>query len=167
MPPGTRAKAKLPGRMTAESREQEPLDDHRAPERTLDQRMDALSKANEVRARRAQLKRDLKSGRVSLAALMVDPPLYLETAKVLDMLLALPGHGRVKPTKILLNSLPSLTQQDVRRARRAPAQGARHAPGPLICVTRQNAFTRKRANRLSADAKGFQRPRETSGSQRS
>jgi hypothetical protein len=38
--------------------------------------MDALSKANEVRARRAQLKRDLKSGRVLLAALMVDPPPY-------------------------------------------------------------------------------------------
>jgi hypothetical protein len=87
--------------MTAEFREQEPLDDHRAPERTLDQRMDALSKANEVRARRAQLKRDLKSGRVRLAALMVDPPPYLETAKVLDMLLVLPGHGRVKATKIL------------------------------------------------------------------
>ena len=76
--------------MTAEPRQQEPLDDHRAPERTPDQRMDALSKANEVRARRVQLKRDLKSGRVSLAALMVDPPPYLETAKVLDMLLALP-----------------------------------------------------------------------------
>ena len=87
--------------MTAESREQEPPDDHRAPERTPDQRMDALSKANEVRARRAQLKLDLKSGRVSLAALIVDPPPYLETAKVLDMLLALPGHGRVKATKIL------------------------------------------------------------------
>jgi hypothetical protein len=60
--------------MTAESREQEPLDDHPAPERTPDQPMDALSKANEVRARRVLLKRDLKSGRVSLAALMIDPP---------------------------------------------------------------------------------------------
>jgi hypothetical protein len=63
--------------------------------------MDALSKANEVRARRAQLKRDVKSGRVSLAALMVDPPPSLKTARVLDVLLALPGHGRVKTTKLL------------------------------------------------------------------
>ena len=55
--------------------------------------MDALRKANELRARRALRKRDLKSGRVSLAALMVDPPPYLETAKVLDMLLALPATG--------------------------------------------------------------------------
>ena len=87
--------------MTAESREQEPLDDHRIPERTPDQRMDALSKANQVRALRAQLKHDLNSGRMSLAALMVDPPPYLATAKVFDLLLALPGHGQVKATKIL------------------------------------------------------------------
>src|ERR1035438_4515095 len=40
--------------------DQDPLDDHRAtPERSLDQRMDALSTANEVRTLRAQLKRDL------------------------------------------------------------------------------------------------------------
>lgn len=31
----------------------------------------------------------------------LDPPPYLETAKVFDMLLALPKHGRVKATKIL------------------------------------------------------------------
>ena len=86
--------------MTAESREQEPLDDPRAPSARWIS-VWTPEQANEVRARRAQLKRDLKSGRVSLAALMVDPPPYLETAKVLDMLLALPGHGRVKATKIL------------------------------------------------------------------
>ena len=57
--------------MTAESREQEPHDDHRALERTPGQRMEALSKADEVRVLRAQLKRDLKAGRVSPAALMV------------------------------------------------------------------------------------------------
>jgi ABC-type multidrug transport system fused ATPase/permease subunit len=41
----------------------------------MDQRMDALRRANEVRALRAQLKRDLKSGRVSIGALLLDPPL--------------------------------------------------------------------------------------------
>ena len=71
------------------------------PERNLDQRMDALRAANEVRALRAQLKRDLKAGRVSIGPLLLDPPSYLETAKVFDMLLALPKHGRVKATKIL------------------------------------------------------------------
>jgi hypothetical protein len=55
----------------------------------MDQRMDALRRANEVRALRAQLKRDLKAGRVWLGALLLDPPPFLETAKVFDMLLAL------------------------------------------------------------------------------
>jgi hypothetical protein len=71
------------------------------PERSLDQRMDALSRANEVRALRAQLKRELKARRVSIGALLLDPPPYLQTAKVFDMVLALPKVGRVKATKIL------------------------------------------------------------------
>lgn len=33
-----------------------------APERSLNQRMDALARANTIRTKRAQLKRDLKSG---------------------------------------------------------------------------------------------------------
>jgi hypothetical protein len=82
--------------------DQDPLREHRAtPERSLDQRMDALSTANEVRTLRAQLKRDLKAGRVSIDALLLTPPPYLETAKVFDMLLAVPKVGRVKATKIL------------------------------------------------------------------
>ncbi len=72
-----------------------------APERSLLQRMDALQRANEIRTRRAQLKRDLKAGRVSIHTLLLDPPEYLETAKVFDMLLAVPKYGRVKVNKIL------------------------------------------------------------------
>ena len=81
---------------------QDPLDQHWAtPERSRDQRIEALSRANEVRTFRAQLKRDLKAGRVSIGELLRDPPPYLESAKVLDMLLALPTYGRVRATKIL------------------------------------------------------------------
>ena len=72
-----------------------------APERSLTQRMDALQRANEIRTRRAQLKRDLKGGRMSIHQLLLDPPEYLETAKVFDMLLAVPKYGRVKVNKIL------------------------------------------------------------------
>ena len=72
-----------------------------APERSLMQRMDALSRANEIRTRRAQLKRDLKAGRQSIHALLLDPPAYVETAKVFDMLLAVPKYGRVKVNKVL------------------------------------------------------------------
>jgi S13-like protein len=72
-----------------------------APERSLVQRMDALNKANEIRTRRAQLKRDLKAGRTSIHKLLLAPPEWIETAKVLDMLLAVPKYGRVKANKIL------------------------------------------------------------------
>lgn len=72
------------------------------PERSLNQRMDALARANEVRSARAQLKRDLKAGRCSIHSLLLDPPEYLETAKAFDMLLAVPKYGRVKVNKMLL-----------------------------------------------------------------
>jgi dihydroorotate dehydrogenase (NAD+) catalytic subunit len=72
-----------------------------APERSLVQRMEALQRANEIRTRRAQLKRDLKGGRVSIHDLLLEPPEYVETAKVFDMLLAVPKYGRVKVNKVL------------------------------------------------------------------
>jgi hypothetical protein len=72
------------------------------PERSLNQRMDALARANEIRTARAQLKRDLKAGRSSIQSLLLDPPEYLETAKVFDMLLAVPKYGRVKVNKMLV-----------------------------------------------------------------
>jgi hypothetical protein len=72
-----------------------------APSRSLDQRMDALRRANEVRVKRAQLKKDLKSGRVSVEEILADPPDYVGTAKVFDMLLAVPKFGRVKATRFL------------------------------------------------------------------
>ena len=71
------------------------------PERSLHQRMDALQRANEIRTRRAQLKRDLKAGRYSIHQLLAEPPEYTETAKVFDMLLAVPKYGRVKVNRIL------------------------------------------------------------------
>jgi hypothetical protein len=64
--------------------------------------MDALARAREIRSLRAQLKRDLKAKRLSLGALLLDPPEYLETAKVCDMLLAVPSFGRVKVNRILV-----------------------------------------------------------------
>ena len=73
-----------------------------APERSLNQRMDALQRANRIRTRRAQLKRDLKGGRMSIHKLLLEPPDYLETAKVFDMLLAVPKYGRVKANKVLV-----------------------------------------------------------------
>ncbi len=72
-----------------------------APERSLDQRMEALKRANGIRTARAKLKKDLKAGRSSIHALLRDPPEYVMTAKVFDMLLAVPKYGRVKANRIL------------------------------------------------------------------
>jgi len=63
--------------------------------------MDALQRANSIRTARAQLKRDLKAGRMSIHDLLLEPPEFIETAKVFDMLLAVPKYGRVKVNKIL------------------------------------------------------------------
>ena len=71
------------------------------PERSLHQRMDALQRANVVRSRRAQLKRDLKGGRATIHQILLDPPEWVETAKVFDMMLAVPKYGRVKVNKVL------------------------------------------------------------------
>ncbi len=79
----------------------DPLEHRATLDRSLDQRIDALTIANEVRALRAQLKRDLKAGRASIGPLLLDPPSWLHTAKVFDILLALPKIGRVKATKVL------------------------------------------------------------------
>lgn len=63
--------------------------------------MEALQRANEIRSHRAQLKRDLKSGRTSIVQLLDAPPEYLLTAKVFDMIVAVPKFGRVKANRVL------------------------------------------------------------------
>ena len=109
--------------------------------------MDALARANEIRSLRAQLKRDLKAGRHSIQQLLLDPPEYLETAKVFDMLLAVPKYGRVKVNKILTHCRisPSKTIGGLSERQRAElvsmlhrcggrrtlrASGARRGPPP-------------------------------------
>lgn len=63
--------------------------------------MRALRRANEIRIKRAQLKRDLKAGKTKVEALLLDPPEWVLSAKVFDMILAVPKYGRVKANKIL------------------------------------------------------------------
>jgi hypothetical protein len=72
-----------------------------APLRSLDQRMEALRRANEIRVRRAQLKKDLKDGSARIEQILRDPPEYVETAKVIDILMAVPKFGRVKAARFL------------------------------------------------------------------
>lgn len=63
--------------------------------------MRALERANEIRSKRAQLKRDLKAGKTRIDTLLLDPPEWVQSAKVFDMILAVPKYGRVKANRIL------------------------------------------------------------------
>src|SRR2546427_11072238 len=72
-----------------------------APVRSLDQRMEALKRANDIRVKRAQLKKDVKAGSVSIEQILSRPPEYVSTAKVFDMLIAVPKFGRVKAARLL------------------------------------------------------------------
>ena len=67
----------------------------------MDQRMEALKRANDIRVKRAQLKKDLKSGDISIDDILRDPPEYVATAKVFDMLMAVPKFGHVKAARLL------------------------------------------------------------------
>lgn len=73
----------------------------KVPDQALIQRMTALKHANEIRVKRAQLKRDLKAGRKRAHDLILEPPEWLETMKIFDLILACPKYGRVKVNKIL------------------------------------------------------------------
>ncbi len=77
------------------------VDSVMTPDRSPTQRMEALRLANAIRSERAALKRDLKAGRVRIEQVLGDPPEYLHTAKVSEIMLAVPRYGRVKVAKVL------------------------------------------------------------------
>ena len=81
------------------------------PERSQQQRMDALRRANDIRCERARLKERLRTGELSIGDVLVDPSAVIagrpcvavcvHTAKVLDLVLAVPKYGRVKANRLL------------------------------------------------------------------
>lgn len=72
-----------------------------APIRSLDQRLEALQKANHTRVKRAQLKENLKTNKGLVLVVLEDPPEYLKGMKLFDLLMALPKFGRVKAARFL------------------------------------------------------------------
>lgn len=72
------------------------------PQRSVDQRMEALARGNEVRVHRSRLKARLKTGEASFQPLLLghDDPL-LDTMKVQELLLAVPGVGPTKVRRVL------------------------------------------------------------------
>ena len=94
--------------------------------------MRALSRANEIRSKRAKLKRDLKAGKVKVEVLLRDPPDYVLSAKAFDMIVAVPKYGRVKANKILTvcRISPSKTIGGLSARQRGELQLRR--PQPLV-----------------------------------
>ena len=72
-----------------------------APERSLTQRMDALKRANEIRTRRARLKRDLKAGRVRSTGCCSIRPNTCSRPRSSTCCWRCPKYGRVKVNRIL------------------------------------------------------------------
>lgn len=71
------------------------------PERSLQQRYDALEVANAVRSYRSALKKALKAGKVSVVPLLKDPPKEIETMQIIDLVSAVPRIGKVKVNRLL------------------------------------------------------------------
>lgn len=80
------------------------------PPRSAQQRLDALDKANVLRARRSRLKRQLRGqptarGLRAAAAVIADPPEWAATMRVCDLLMACHGVGTVKVERGILRPL--------------------------------------------------------------
>jgi hypothetical protein len=71
------------------------------PGRSREQRLRALEQANEVRTARAKLKKELASGKIELVQILADPPACVRTARVREVLLAVPKIGPVRAGRIL------------------------------------------------------------------
>lgn len=72
-----------------------------APTRTQDQRMAALLRANDIRVRRAAVKRSIRQGDVSIVDVIAAPSDCVYTAKVMEMLLAVPRMGSVRAVRFM------------------------------------------------------------------
>lgn len=71
------------------------------PSQSRSQRLEALARANRVRHDRAAIKDDLRHGKSRIAELLVDPPACLLTASLAEILLAVPGLGKVGVRRLL------------------------------------------------------------------
>lgn len=88
------------------------------------QRLDALARANEIRAVRSQLKADIKAGRVDVRELLMRPPETLETLdtmRLMDLLRAIPMIGSYRASLMMrrCHASPSKTIGELSGRQRA------------------------------------------------
>jgi hypothetical protein len=63
--------------------------------------LEALRRANSIRSRRAELKEHLRGGMIAIQEVLNDPPDFVHTAKVFDLLVAVPKMGPVRANRVL------------------------------------------------------------------
>ena len=97
----------------------------------LEQRLEALERANAIRTLRAQLKRDLKGGRKAIEDVLTQPPEYLASASILDLLIWTPKRKRIKDTRVLRRCqiTPSRTVGALTERKRQIIIAELHRPG--------------------------------------
>jgi hypothetical protein len=96
------------------------------PTLTEEQRKEALAKAAEARKQRAQIKGELKSGRLTLADLLSKSgDDIVGKMKVSTVLESLPGVGKVRATKLM-------EELDISATRRIRGLGAKQREQLLV-----------------------------------
>lgn len=88
------------------------------PQLTPEQRADALAKAAQARKARAELKGELKSGKLSLDDILKRSDDTVGKMKVSVVLESLPGVGKVRATKLM-------EELDISASRRVRGLGAK------------------------------------------
>ena len=64
--------------------------------------MRSLAVANQTRTARAALKNELATGHAQIEDVLRHPPTFAMTAKVSDLLLAVPGYGPARVSRVLV-----------------------------------------------------------------
>lgn len=96
------------------------------PTLTEEQRKEALAKAAEARRKRAEIKAQLKSGKLTLDALLVrSGDAIVGKMKVSNVLESLPGVGKVRATRIM-------EELDISASRRVRGLGAKQREQLLV-----------------------------------
>ena len=70
-------------------------------ERTMEQRLLALGRANEIRLGRAKVRREIGTRRLSAADVLMDSPECVLSMSIFDLLMAQPRWGRTRSLKVL------------------------------------------------------------------
>jgi hypothetical protein len=101
------------------------------------QRLRALERANEIRLARAELKRQIAEGEVSVADVLLDVPPYANSWAVWDLLMSQRRWGTSKCRKFLWKNHITETKQIgalTERQRRMLATQLESAPAPELAL---------------------------------